>query len=61
MPPSTPTVRLEWPGKSASRPALAARLEPARSGHPACMLVQGDNLLAMRAMRERPSARFSLV
>jgi site-specific DNA-methyltransferase (adenine-specific) len=40
---------------------LAARLEPARSGHPACMLVQGDNLLAMRAMRERPSARFSLV
>lgn len=55
------TIRLEWPGKGARRTTLSARLEAARGGHPGCMLVQGDNLLAMRALFERTGPAFSLV
>ncbi len=60
---SPPRVRLEWPGKGTPRadPGPTPSLELARPGHPACMLVQGDNLLALRALRARAPASFALV
>ncbi len=60
---SPPRVRLEWPGKGAPRaaPGPTPSLELARPGHPACMLVEGDNLLALRALRARAPASFALV
>jgi len=54
-------VRLDWPGKHSLRAAADSRLEPTRKGHPSCMLVEGDNLAAMRALARRAAARFSLV
>lgn len=54
-------VRLHWPGKSTPRTTPSARLELVRRGHPACMLVHGDNLSAMSALTERAGPACSLV
>jgi site-specific DNA-methyltransferase (adenine-specific) len=55
------SVRLHWPGKQSLRAIPPAELELVRRGHPACMLVQGDNLPAMRALIDRTAAACSLV
>jgi DNA modification methylase len=55
------SVRLHWSGKQSLRTIPPAELELVRSGHPACMLVQGDNLLAMRALIDRTGPASSLV
>jgi DNA modification methylase len=54
-------VLLEWPGKTSRGAAPGASLDLVRPGHPACVLVQGDNLLAMRALAVRSPASFALV
>lgn len=54
------SVRLAWPGKGTSRGASNARLELARKGHPGCLLIHGDNLQAMRLIRQRTGPKFSL-
>ena len=54
-------VQLHWPGKAATGPVTSARLELVKSGHPACMLVQGDNLEAMPAIAARTGPACSLV
>jgi site-specific DNA-methyltransferase (adenine-specific) len=46
-------IQLVWPGKHESTEGPVARLELLRKGHPACMLVHGDNLAAMRALSAR--------
>lgn len=57
-----PRVHLEWPGKRqpVPSPAPPPALELLRPGHPACMLIEGDNLAALRALRLRSPARFAL-
>jgi 16S rRNA G966 N2-methylase RsmD len=55
-------VRLTWPGKRAAvEESPTPSLELVRPGHPACMLIEGDNLAALRALRARAPATFSLV
>lgn len=56
----TSAIRLQWPGRSAAPPSMPARLELVRRGHPACMLVQGDNLQALHALSGRSSERVAL-
>lgn len=58
--PTSPAVRLEWPGKNKETAHESVSLELKRPGHPATMLVQGDNLNAMRALRERSGADVTL-
>jgi DNA modification methylase len=53
-------VRLHWPGKSRLRPPPTCELGLVRRGHPSCMLVQGDNLAAMQAIRARTGPSFVL-
>jgi DNA modification methylase len=55
------SVRLHWPGKQSLRAAPPAELELVRRGHPACMLVAGNNLPAMRALVDRTGPAASLV
>ncbi|MFO0568261.1 MAG: site-specific DNA-methyltransferase [Polyangiaceae bacterium] len=57
----TQTLRLDWPEKTLTLAADPVHLEVQRAGHPGCMLVQGDNLLAMRALWQRTGSAFSLV
>ncbi len=54
-------VRLNWAGKSIGKDLPEARLELTRAGHPAHVVVQGDNLAAMRALSRRTEQAFSLV
>ncbi|MBN2194071.1 MAG: site-specific DNA-methyltransferase [Polyangiaceae bacterium] len=63
MVPPRPCVHLEWPGKGPdpADPGPTPALEVARPGHPACMLIQGDNLHALRALRARAPSSFALV
>ncbi len=56
----SPRVRLEWPGKSVNPEPTASNLELARRGHPSCMLVEGDNVSAMRALADRSEEGFAL-
>ena len=49
-------VRLSWPGRTGPRQAPAAELELVRQGHPASLLIAGDNLPALRALGERGAA-----
>ncbi|MEB2313837.1 MAG: site-specific DNA-methyltransferase [Sorangiineae bacterium] len=59
MPSPSSSIRLTWPGRSAPVLAPAPALARERDGDPACGLVLGDNLAAMRALAER-DARFTL-
>jgi DNA modification methylase len=54
------SVRLNWPGKDAPRPATEAELELVRRGHPSTVLIHGDNLVALRALSERAPAAVAL-
>ncbi len=53
-------IRLVWPGKRDGAEPTPVRLELLRKGHPACMLVHGDNLAAMRALAQRCAGRVTL-
>jgi site-specific DNA-methyltransferase (adenine-specific) len=53
-------IQLTWPGKEAPQSLDVARLELTKKGHPACMLVHGDNLAAMRALSARGLDRVTL-
>jgi len=53
-------VRLQWPGKSVPGPRPHATLELVRRSHPSCMLVQGDNLLALSALAHRAKKSVAL-
>jgi len=53
-------VELQWPGKARPLAPPAADLELTRKGHPASMLVHGDNLAALGALARRGGARFAL-
>jgi DNA modification methylase len=55
-----PQIRLVWPGKQESAETPIARLELLRKGHPACMLIEGDNLAAMRALCARGAGLVTL-
>jgi len=53
-------VRISWPGKE-ERPVIpAARLESARTGDAACLLVAGDNLAALGALAARSAGSVTL-
>jgi DNA modification methylase len=54
-------IRLSWSGKAPIERPPPASLTLERHGHPSCMLIQGDNLLAMSALGERAQAQVSLV
>lgn len=54
-------IRLSWAGKTIGRGVPEARLELARAGHPAQVVVQGDNLAAMHALARRAAGSVSLV
>jgi site-specific DNA-methyltransferase (adenine-specific) len=56
----SPSVRLHWPGKALPEAAPAAELRLLRGGHPGSMLVHGDNLLGMSALRARSPDGFAL-
>jgi 16S rRNA G966 N2-methylase RsmD len=53
-------IQLTWAGKDAPRPALESELSLVNSGHPSCMLIEGDNLQAMLALARRAHARVTL-
>jgi site-specific DNA-methyltransferase (adenine-specific) len=53
-------IELTWAGKHAPRAALASELSLVKSGHPSCMLIEGDNLQAMLALAARAHARVTL-
>jgi DNA modification methylase len=53
-------IHLMWAGKDAARPALSSELALVKSGHPSCMLVEGDNLQAMLALAARSQAQVTL-
>lgn len=46
-------VSLRWPGKLEESAVLAGRLKRVRPGHPASLLIEGDNLAAMMALGRR--------
>lgn len=48
-----PAVRLHWDGKSSPSTPPAAELRVSRPGHPARMLISGDNLAALSALTRR--------
>jgi DNA modification methylase len=47
-----PSIRLMWPGRSQPNPGPAAELDVVREGEPRARLIRGDNLLALRALRD---------
>ncbi len=53
-------VRLQWPGKNEDAPAIVSHLELAGAGHPATMLIEGDNLQALCALKARGGAQVTL-
>ncbi|HTV23429.1 MAG TPA: DNA methyltransferase, partial [Polyangiaceae bacterium] len=53
-------IRLDWPGKNDVAETPPARLELVRAGRSPCTLVQGDNLAALRALRERHAGEVTL-
>jgi DNA modification methylase len=53
-------IHLTWAGKGAPRRELSSELTLVKSGHPSCMLIEGDNLQAMLALARRAHARVSL-
>lgn len=58
--PNLSTVRLQWPKKPEQATPQSVGLELVRPGHPATMLVQGDNLCALRALKQRGGADVTL-
>jgi site-specific DNA-methyltransferase (adenine-specific) len=54
MPKSAHNVRLSWPGKRDKMPEVEAELELVRRGDPRSVLIQGDNLQALSALKRRP-------
>ncbi|MEZ4223405.1 MAG: site-specific DNA-methyltransferase [Polyangiaceae bacterium] len=57
---SSAPIRLEWPGKSSPQAVASAVLEHRRAGHPAHMLIDGDNLLALSALTRRCAGQVTL-
>jgi DNA modification methylase len=57
---STAEVRLHWSGRTAPVPPPAAELRLFRAGQPSTMLVHGENLAAMGALRCRIRDGFAL-
>lgn len=55
-----PQLQLTWPGKDAPTLVPAAHLERVRAGDPSCVLVRGENLVAMRALAAREGASVTL-
>lgn len=55
------TVHLAWPGKVPPQRPPPAELQLVRVGHPASLLIHGDNLAAMGALARRVSEGFALV
>ena len=53
-------VHLQWEGKDHDTPSGDVRLRLVRSGHPSCMLLQGDNLQIMRALARRSPSSIML-
>jgi DNA modification methylase len=53
-------IHLTWAGKDAPQRPLSSALGLVKSGHPSCMLIQGDNLQAMLALAERAHSRVTL-
>lgn len=60
MPLDESQPRLTWPARLESDDEVTARLELARKGHPGCMLVAGENLAALRALRARATSSATL-
>jgi site-specific DNA-methyltransferase (adenine-specific) len=54
------SVRLDWPGKSDPRPAPAAALQLLHAGDPACSLIHGDNLAALRSLADQLGGKVML-
>ena len=57
---SSAGVRLEWRGKAKEPTLPETELSLVRRGHPSTMLVHGDNLLALDALRRRAASQVTL-
>ena len=53
-------IRLEWPGKHDVTEGPVARLDQVRAGRSPCTLIHGDNLAALRALRDRHEGEVTL-
>jgi 16S rRNA G966 N2-methylase RsmD len=54
------SVRLDWPGRGAASHRTEAALAKVRAGDPRCLLVTGDNLLALGALQSRMAESVTL-